>query len=376
MRNIYVALVGGQPAPVFFGIQYSQPTEIILVCSSRTRKEAERIQSETTLPTTIYEMSATDLNDIDTCVATIKENTKDCSLVVNVSGGLKPWSILFHEAFKEHPQTEVIYLDQNNVVWNLVTRESHLMTIKDWDVLFRLQGTPLTDYTKLSDYTEEDDKVLNQIEKIRATNFSDFNKLTTVLSSEWVNSLKQDKKGFFELASGSSVTWDKELKEVTVDIYNRNRGGLITVELASPNVISLLFNAGWFEYKVARLLSMWDKTEDVWLNCEFLSTNNAIKNEVDIIVKAGSKFLFIECKTQINKGTDIDKFRSVVKNYGGLGSKAIFITDAKLRPAVEEKCNDNDMLSFSLQSCKDQFASTAECLAELLDNELFKINKR
>lgn len=376
MKKIYVALVGGQPAPVFFGLEYSQSSEIILICSNRTKSEAARIQHETELPTTIYEISATDLSDIDSCVSTIKEKTVGCSLVVNVSGGLKIWSVLFYEAFKDNLDTQVIYLDQNNVVWNLVTRESHLMTFKDWDVLFRLQGTPLKRYVKLSDFTETDDSALKEIEKIRAINFPDFNKLTTVLKAEWVKILRQEKVGKFELENGSFVAWSKENQEATIGLYNKNKGNLIYTELSSPNLLSLLFNAGWFEYKIARLLSSWDKAEEIWLNCMFLSTKNDVKNEVDIIVNAGSKLLFVECKTQISKGTDIDKFQSVVKNYGGMGSKSIFITDAKLRPAVVEKCNDNNMLTFSLQDCEGEFSSTQERLAERLDNELFNINKR
>jgi len=123
------------------------------------------------------------------------------------------------------------------------------------------------------------------------------------------------------------------------------------------------------------MLSKWDKGKNIYLNCHFPFKPNVDKNEVDIIVNTGSKILFVECKTQITHTTDIDKFRSVVKGYGGIGSKGIFVTDAKMTDIAREKCKEHGLLSFSLQD--DHLGmSNEKALAILLDSELFNINTK
>ena len=89
------------------------------------------------------------------------------------------------------------------------------------------------------------------------------------------------------------------------------------ITLGFPHAIELAFNSGWFEYKASNMLNHWKRTKNICMNCRFPFKTNVDKNEVDIIVNAGNKLLFVECKTQINKTTDIDKFNSVAKAYGG-----------------------------------------------------------
>ena len=134
----------------------------------------------------------------------------------------------------------------------------------------------------------------------------------------------------------------------------------------------LLFtNTGWFELEVAAMLSRWDKSRHVRLNCVFPTKANSTKNEIDIIVDTGTKLLFVECKTQIYSITDIDKFASAVKVYGGYGSKSLFVTDAVMRDNALEKCKDNRTLSFSIQT---DWRHAEKKLHELLDKELYNIN--
>lgn len=138
--------------------------------------------------------------------------------------------------------------------------------------------------------------------------------------------------GTFESKRGTTsfVSWEKptEGEDGFVCIYLQGKKRNEEIVLKSPHAIDLAFNSGWFEYKVARLLSHWKKAKNIYMNCRFPFKSNVDKNEVDIIVNAGNKLLFVECKTQINKTTDIDKFNSVVRAYGGTASKALFVTDA------------------------------------------------
>lgn len=97
------------------------------------------------------------------------------------------------------------------------------------------------------------------------------------------------------------------------------------------------------------------------------------KNEIDIIVNTGQKLLFVECKTMLQNSTDIDKFRTAVKNYGGLGSKSIFITENEMTPLQKEKCEESGIPYFSF-NYKDGTKKTVDDLFAQLEQELFNIN--
>jgi hypothetical protein len=111
------------------------------------------------------------------------------------------------------------------------------------------------------------------------------------------------------------------------------------------------------------------------MNCHFPFKEGVDKNEVDIIIDTGTKILFVECKTQIHDTTAIEKFRSVIKGYGGTASKGLFVTDAKMTEIALAKCKEHGILTFSLQ---DEHAgkSTEEAIVALLDAELYNINAR
>lgn len=79
------------------------------------------------------------------------------------------------------------------------------------------------------------------------------------------------------------------------------------------------------------MLSKWKDCEDVWMNVVFPYDNSNPKNEIDVVAKIGNKLLFIECKVQVFDNTDIDKFKSAVRNYGGMGAKAVFITQQRIK---------------------------------------------
>ena len=97
--------------------------------------------------------------------------------------------------------------------------------------------------------------------------------------------------------------------------------------------------------------------------------------KVDIIINTGNKILFVECKTQINNTTDIDKFRTVIKTYGGTASKGLFITDAKMNDMSRAKCDEHGILAYSLQD--DHLGmDTVKALYWLLETELFNINPK
>jgi hypothetical protein len=83
----------------------------------------------------------------------------------------------------------------------------------------------------------------------------------------------------------------------------------------------------------------------------------------------------VECKTQISSSTDIDKFRTAVKNYGGLSSKALFVTDNVMTDLQKEKCRESDIIMFSFQD-KTIGDNKEQELFKLLEQKLFNINTK
>ena len=202
--------------------------------------------------------------------------------------------------------------------------------------------------------------------------------MLSLLNKTDQNVLKNQPFGTFESKRGTTsfVSWEKptEGEDGFVCIYLQGKKRNEEIVLKSPHAIDLAFNSGWFEYKVARLLSHWKKAKNIYMNCRFPFKSNVDKNEVDIIVNAGNKLLFVECKTQINKTTDIDKFNSVVRAYGGTASKALFVTDAIMTDVAKKKCEEYGIMTFSLQ--ESHFLETKKALFLTIDNELFNINTK
>jgi hypothetical protein len=380
--KVHITLVGGQPAPVYNGIVATQPDKIVFVYSAESIKAVDAVKKEISIAVDEQEpLDTTDPKKILERATSLAEKYKDDEVTLNISSGLKSWSHLFGRVFDPLPNASVVYMDQNNVLWNYRTMEQKSGFNFDMDVLFRLYGNRLENHKRLTDYTENDLKALEKIKNIRLFNVSDFNKLTATLNDKQQNILRNQKNGTFDLMTNGSqsfVEWEKTTKDnigfVRIFLAKKN-GKSQEVTFESENAVDLAFNSGWFEFELASLLSKWDKAKCIYLNCHFPFKPNIDKNEVDIIVNTSTKLLFIECKTQIKHTTDIDKFRSVVKGYGGMGSKGLFVTDAKMSDLAKRKCKDNNILSFSLQD-NHLGMEPEKALALLLDSELFNINTK
>lgn len=376
MSKIHITLVGGQPAPVYHGIIATNPDKVVYIYSSNSKISLEALHREIALPHEDILLDPTDCIEILGKAAALATKYEHDDVTVNISSGLKSWSHFFGVVFERQNNAAVVYMDQNNKLWNYKTMDYTSGFLFDMHALFRLYGNELEHYKAIEEFTHEDAAAIPLIESMRSFNHEDFKNLASVLTKKQQNQLQQ-KSGRFTCQSHSFVEWirpDKDyLGHITMKLYN-NRGESKEFIYDSDNITDLVFNTAWFELKIALILKDWEKSREVCLNCRFpfKKYKPVDKNEVDIIVNTGNKILFVECKTQINKPTDIDKFGSVVKNYGGSGSKGIFITDAPISDVNRKKCEENKLLHFSLQESGTQHA--AQDLYNLLDSELFKIN--
>ena len=377
MAHIHISLIGGQSYPVYLGIADLNPDGIILIHSSQSREEAERIQQEIDVPTHLLEFDPVDIQSI---YHQLEKNftrlSSDDIYTVNITGGTKLWSIAFYEYFKRYSNAKLIYIDQNNCVCNLVTLEKYQSVVSfDTDSVLRLNGTKAESYLLYQDYTEADKNCINRIKKLRCHSYEKFNAFS-IPNKKWENELKQKKLGSWSLEDGSQIEWDKETTTIKILLIN-NKSEKLNDMLTSPHIFNLFFHTGWFEYEVASLLSTWQYAKEIRMNVKFsYNAERNPKNEIDLIVNTGNRLLFVECKTQISDITDIDKFRTAVKNYGGMACKALFVTDAPMKKTAAEKCEDSGISSFSIRDCNQSFFSIQEMLHLKLEQELFAINKK
>ena len=354
--HIHITLVGGQTAPVYSGIIHSKAESVVLVCSKQSRSEAERISSIVEVPCSYLELHPTDVSAIFRDVKAFYEGFKsDDELSVNLVGGTKPWSLVFYSLFKDRPSTRFELVDQNNRIWDFSARKWENLPPVDIDTVFRLYGNPLVRSRRFKDYNGEDKNVTVQIESFKRRAFMNqcgnaYMSLTTAVESDWDKMLQRDRSGRFALDSNNYVTWDRDAEEVCVHLTGRRE--VLEKRFHSPHAVDLVFNAGWFEFKVALAVAKWNQVRDIRLNCVFPLSEQEdanIKNEVDIVVSTDNKVFFFECKTSLRKPLDVDKFASVVKNYGGLGTKGVFVTGKPLKEQALKKCEDYGLLHFCIE---------------------------
>ncbi|NSW45392.1 MAG: DUF1887 family protein [Bacteroidales bacterium] len=368
-RHLHITLVGGQTVPVYQGIIYDQPDYVIYICSEQTNSSIELIASATSIPYELKSLSPVDIKDVEEYLDFLKSIIQNYErITINISSGTKIWSILFYDYFKNIEKAKIIYIDQNNKIWNFKTKQcSDHEFITDIQNYLIILGSKVNNFKKIENFDASDIQAVKTIEEIRKFDYVEFNALTQSLSNH--SNLNE-----YSTTQGSLIKYDTEEKSFYLKLIKKS-GTSKECKLKSPNIRYLLLNTGWFEFKVANILSKWNHAKQIILNCDFQTKEGALKNEVDVIVNTGKKLLFVECKTQVYNSTDIDKFASVIRNYGGLGTKGILITEVDINKNVLEKCEDNGLLTFCLNQGNYMF-SPEQMLYLKLESEWLNINPR
>lgn len=354
MRKIHITLVGGQPAPVYLGIKDDgQANPVVLVCSPQSRVEAERIKAQFPKRSMIVkECPPVALQDIESLAMGLYKEFSGCDITVNLTSGTKLWSLTFFRVFLESANTHFIYIDQNNRITDILTKETHVGTINTLK-RFELYGTPLTFFRQMDEYKEDDLRVLSEIEFLRKKNRYDFHQLTALDNT---SGMKERDERMTEKCSSLEYSLDEKWARMKIHSFDQN---WIKKELYCQHLPELLFNYGWFELKTAIELRKNTKIGNIWLNCRFADSEGNPKNEIDIIAEMENRLLFVECKTMIHDTTDIDKFSSALRNFSGTSSTGIFVTNDipndRSRSRYEhamEKCKDNGILTFNFSMWK------------------------
>jgi len=351
--------------PVYLGIKYSQPEIVVFVCSEESNGKVElfkKLLQDVEVRDLLLDPS--DLAKIETATRECFEEYAEDEVSINISGGTKPWTYYFSHIFSEHANANLFYVDQNSVVQDFGSKEKHTLGISI-DEQLSLSEFCLSAYKRFENYDERDFSVIEQIREIRKDGnlLRIFNELTEDMAKHpnQVKSIGKD--------CCSSLTWDKKEKSLTME------SKMGECKFSSPNVRHLVLNAGWFEVMVAKMLLSWVRCKEIRMNCVFKSdAKGSTSNEIDIIVSIGSKLLFVECKTQILRPTDIDKFNSAVKKYGGNGSKAVFVTYEAMSEDIRKTCEKYGIIPFSLKSKNTNSPKPANSLHRVLECTIFKNN--
>jgi hypothetical protein len=281
-----------------------------------------------------------------------------------------------------------MYVDQNSIIYNYTTSQQHLAAPMDGGIaqILRYNQTEVKSYANLNDYNDSDRQLLPKIKKLRNSSYRGriniFNNLTIPDKKNRARFSNNIKDTIIDKETGSEITWNKkhttpdntEEQYVAFDIVNY-LGLPERQEFVSPHAFDIITSSGWFEYEVATVLRKWPSGKEIWLNVIFPYDNKNPKNEIDVIVATEYKMLFIECKTQIFDKTDIDKFASAVKNYGGMGAKAIFITQQNMDRQAIEKCDTNKIAHFSFYDAEHKPVGH-KILLDLLDKLIQISNTR
>lgn len=352
MPKIHIALVGKQTTPICQVIEHVKPDQMILLPSQDSHQYAVTVKSQYKgkIACDIYDLSLDDIAAIRTMAVTIAEVIPlNYEVTLDLTSGVKPWALIFIDVFKEKlPQSDVYYIYQNGKLINMSKQEAVGEVDFDYNTQFRLLGHNFSEYTLFTEYTQEDEVAMGILKDYYHKN----NKQLTPLMFEFskyvsLNKLSPDQDIHFYNKSGD-VSWTSSSKSMSINIAIKEK-----VVVSSPHAWHLGTNTGWFEYYVANILSKIFPPDQIFMNCHFKGSNNTDLNEVDIIVNTGKKLLFVECKTQIRDSNDVDKFASVVRNYGALSSKALFVTYWKMLENGLDKCKTNGITPYPMTKGND-----------------------
>lgn len=358
MKKLHITLVGAQTMPIYIGILESYADKFILIHSTQTKSNAEIIARYINRDNTVlFELPAWDFPKMKDRIDGLLAEYKDWSIEANISGGSKPWGFMFSMLAFEYSNMSLFFVDQSCMIHNISDLTSRMAKPLDGgirqilefnQILESNQASSVT-HVDLTSYGEKDVSILTEIKRCRKKYPKIFNNLT--IPKRGIQKRYQNNKldTIVDDQSQSEISWDIRGPEQKVELTFINRlGNTDVVTFQSPHAFDMVVSSGWFEYEIAKCLELWTEAKDIWLNSVFPYRNNTPKNEIDIIVNVGYKLLFVECKTKIFDYTDIDKFRSAVKNYGGLSSKAIFISLESMDAKTIEKCETNGIDYFSL----------------------------
>lgn len=377
-KKVCISFIGGEIPPVINLIQKIEDVHLVFVYSDDSKKKLDEVIEKLKELKNPYvddcESFCSDPFDFKQAHDTIfelRDKFKGRKVFVNITCGPKTWAIFAYQVFAQVTNANLLYVDQKtNHVWNVKSGIHKRLP----DCGFG--KTPAFYYPIDEYYNGEDDDVLAKIQSIRSINKHAFSEMTKDVA---ISSLPPNVDNWQGLSCGASfIKYDYEQKAYLAHIVADKKSRDFV--LKSPMVNNLLFNTGWYEYKIAKLISLWSEASNIWLNNKWYAPGEdaryrdlvlsgasekelegcRISNEVDITFNAKGLQFFVEVKTFARKSTDFNKFNDVCKLYGSSAVRKLFVTDADLdgrdlQPELNDvlnKCEANGITVFSTYQYK------------------------
>lgn len=359
MAHIHITLVGKQIMPIVEGIKYANPDKVILIYSDdkSSIENVKKIMSffkESNISFEKRQFDAVDVNDINKKIEKIRTTFVNDYISINISSGTKTWAYCFTTMMGMRSNVEVFYIDQSSTIWNLTQHKQEQLPFDINEQLMLYFGA-IPDHADVNQLDENIAKDANKCDQLYLFNPAMFSALAAKARKDAHLTRWEQNQNYLE--------WDKKHKTLTCSLSKKEKILLLTLD--SPNARKLMINAAWFEYKVAKLLSQWDKIKSIWWDCDFKSKNISL-NEIDLVVNLGKKLLFVECKTKIDSPTDLDKFASATRNFSGSSTISLFVSNNPISEIIKLKCEYNKIICYSLQEHNDDIKPLIEILEKRL----------
>lgn len=347
--HVHIALIGGQPVPILTVIdalcQGDCPIDKVVAVYSKESKaklgDVKKSDSIKNLSFVEIELDGSDITEISPKFAELANKYNDVErLSVNLSSGTKAWTFFAIQELQRLPNVEFFYVDKTNILFNLTAKTSFAVEPSSFDTI-------KSDFVRLSDYTDAEQQDLKKVEEFRSFNPEAFKALTDKDNAKV--SKVREKGLMFRTDDGLSYKLNANDK---------------TFILNSPKTKSLLFNYGWFEYKVAKYIELcsWEdpngelvKPMDICLNNVFKNKAGNELNEIDIRFEAAGRQFFVEVKTYIDHHNELDKFNTVVERVAGSGALKLFVSEGTIKQQAKDKCAMSGISYYRIQNESGKF---------------------
>lgn len=348
MAKNQIILVGGQILPLYLGLIESKPEKAFLIFTDETRLVKDILLKNVSLrKLTAIEVKPYDFASIISTIDSIVNQDPVAEWELNLTAGTKIMALAAHTVFQAKGFRS-FYINQNDKLYDIREQKEHLLNENvSIDDFLKLSGHTSYQAQSLADFSEEDKNFATVIERLSNSDSeyaklcNEYRKLKNITSSAKLNTPK-----------GSYVKWDRKNSIFELAIV-----GKTALQSKSKNAIYIALNAGWFEIKVALIVSKWAQAFETKMNVELnYKVNSEVKNEVDILVNTGHQLLFLECKSGLVQAADVNKMKAVRNTYGGLAAKSILICRNYPPQRTIEKCADLgiDVFAFNLPNGKTQ----------------------
>lgn len=340
-----IALVGGQLLPIYIGIMEFFPDKVHFIVSNESKEKVNSFKpflagkafSE-------HRCDAFTFSDIKAvCEQILSKIDPTDEISFNLTGGTKIMVLAVQSIIQER-NLKGFYINPDNSLLELPSYSQRplvcTIAIKEF---LELSGHGIYNYKTISDFSSHD---FNVAKKIMSFCMNDYRYKTII--GHISRTFKESKapipnNGSFVVGKKTTFKWFNE----TIEVHENSK---LLYSFSSKLIKNLFFNSSWWELIVAQEISKWQKTKELFIQCElpFKTDSLHLKNEIDILINLGTKLIFVECKSGRVKQEDINKMKIVKDTYGGIISKSILVCMDMPSPGVMEKSKELNIEVFYL----------------------------